>query len=102
MATENNAETAATAVERFINNFGSGEASEEFVNKMCGMHRTLQQKFMSEVVLQFIRKMAMRYTAQNYDLRNEAACKMCRVMYDAIKAEYGYQSDDDGICLPCI
>ena len=102
MATEDYAETAANAVERFINNFGSGDDAEEFVDKMCCMHRTLQQKFTGEVVLQFIRRMAKMYTDDSYDARNEAACKMCRVMYDAIKAEYGYQSDDDGICLPCI
>ena len=95
-------ETAATAVERFINNFGSGEDAELFVDKMCGMHRTLQQKFTSEVVMQFIRKMAKRYTDQWYDARNEAACRMCRLMWDAVKAEYGREGDEDNVSLPLI
>ena len=102
MATENHAEIAAKEVERFINCFGSGEESETFVTARCGMHRTLQQKFVSEVVLPFIQKMAKRWSDNWYDARNEAACKACRVMWDAVKAEYGRDDDSDDVHLPLI
>ena len=102
MATENHAETAATAVERFINNFGSGEDSELFVDKMCGMHRTLQQKFTSQFIIPFVFEMARRYSDGRYDLRNEAACRVCSIMYTALKAEYGTDGEDTPITLPLI
>lgn len=102
MATENNAETAAVAVERFINNFGSGEASKAFVESMLTMHRTLNQKFTGEIILPFIRAMAQKYDAQRFDLRNEAACKVCRLMWDAIKAEYDLKDDAADFRLPVI
>ena len=102
MATEKPEETAATAVERFINNFGSGEASKAFVGSMLTMHRTLNQKFTGEIILPFIREMAQRYESQRFDLRNEAACKVCRVMWDAIKAEYDLKDDAAPFRLPVI
>ena len=93
MASEN-AETAAIALERTVNSFGSDENSKYIVEKMLTMHRTLNQKFTGEIILPFIREMAKKYDAKGYDLRNEAACKICRVMYDAVKKEYGIEDDD--------
>ena len=97
-----NAQTAATALERAINSFGSGEGSAYIVDKMLSMHRTLNQKFTGEIILPFIREMAKKYDAQRYDLRNEAACKICRVMWDAVKKEYGIENDSDDFGLPLI
>ena len=93
MASEN-AETAATAMERTINSFGSEEDTKYIVEHLLTMHRTLNQKFTGEIILPFIYQMAKKYDAHSYDLRNESACKVCRVMWDAIKAE--------DFNLPCI
>lgn len=101
MASEN-AETAATAMERTLNSFGSDENTKYIVEKMLTMHRTLNQKFTGEIILPFIRAMAQKYDAHRFDLRNEAACKVCRVMWDAIKAEYEIEDDAADFRLPVI
>ena len=101
MASEN-AETAATAMERTINSFGSDDNSKYIVEKMLTMHRTLNQKFTGEIILPFIQAMAQKYDAHRFDLRNEAACKVCRVMWDAIKAEYEIEDDAADFRLPVI
>ena len=101
MASEN-AETAATAMERTINLFGSDENMKYIVEHFLTMHRTLNQKFTGEIIIPFVKAMAQKYDAHRYDLRNEAACKVCRVMWDAIKAEYGIQDDATDFNLPMI
>ena len=101
MASEN-AETAATAMERTINCFGSDENTKYIVEHFLTMHRTLNQKFTGEIILPFIRAMAQKYDAHRFDLRNESACKVCRVMWDAIKAEYEIQDDAADFRLPII
>ena len=101
MASEN-AETAATAIERTINSFGSDENTKYIVEHLLTMHRTLNQKFTGEIILPFIRAMAQKYDAHRFDLRNEAACKVCRVMWDAIKAAYEIEDDSADFRLPVI
>lgn len=101
MASEN-AETAATAMERTINSFGSDENSKYIVEHFLTMHRTINQKFTGEIILPFIREMAKKYDAHRFNLRNEAACKVCRVMWDAIKAEYEIEDDAADFRLPLI
>ena len=101
MASEN-AQTAATAMVRSLNTFGSDENSKYIVEKMLTMHRTLNQKFTGEIILPFIQAMAQKYDAHRFDLRNEAACKVCRVMWDAIKAEYEIEDDAADFRFPMI
>lgn len=101
MAIEN-AEKAAAELERTVNSFGSGESTAYVVDKMLSMHRTLNQKFTGEIILPFVREMAKKYDSMRYDLRNEAACKLCRVMWNAVKTEYGLEGDDFPFGLPCI
>ena len=101
MAREN-AETAAAELERTINSLGGEENAMVIVRKMLFMHRTLNQSFTSRIIIPFIREMAKFYTDGRYDVRNHEACRICRIMYDALKAEYGRQGDDDGIALPMI
>lgn len=97
-----NAETAATAMESTLNSFGSEENTKFIVEHFLTMHRTLNQKFTGEIILPFIREMAKKYDANRFDLRNEAACKVCRKMWDAIKAEYEIEDDAAVFNLPMI
>ncbi len=101
MASEN-AETAATAMERTINSFGSEENTKYIVEHFLTMHRTLNQKFTGEIILPFIQAMAQKYDEHRFDLRNESACKICRVMFDAVKKEYGIEGDSEYVGLPVI
>lgn len=94
-----NAEMAATAMERTMNQFGGREDAELVVSHLLNMHRTLNQTFTSRVVLRFVQEMAKRYTSGRMDARNESACKICRVMWDAVKKEYGREGDDDEVAL---
>ena len=97
-----NAKTAATALERTVNSFDCSASAEYIVDKMCHMHRTLNQAFTGVIILPFIRKMAKMYDSGSFDPRNEAACKMCRVMWDAFKAEYGIDDDSADFRMPMI
>ena len=101
MASET-AVTAATAIERMVNQFGGSEDVEDVRNHLLGMHRTLQQKFTSQFIIPFVFEMARRYSDGRYDLRNEAACRVCSIMYTALKAEYGTDGEDTPIALPLI
>lgn len=97
-----NAETAATAMERVMNQFGGREDAELVVSHLLNMHRTLNQAFTSRIVLRFVQEMAKRYTAGRMDGRNSEACRLCRVMWDAVKADYGRERDDAEVCLMMI
>ena len=97
-----NAKTAATTLERTVNSFDCSASAEFIVDKMLYMHRTLNQTFTSGIILPFIRKMAKMYESGSYDLRNESACKACRVMWDAVKAEYGIDDDSADFRMPMI
>lgn len=101
MASET-AETAATTLERLVNQFGGSEDIADVLNHLLGMHRTLQQKFTSQFIIPFVYEMARRYSDGMYDPRNEAACRLCSIMYTALKAEYGTDGEDNPIALPVI
>ena len=101
MASEN-AEAAATAIERTMNQFGGREDAEHIVSHLLNMHRTLNQAFTSRIVLRFVQEMAKRYTAGRMDGRNSEACRLCRVMWDAVKADYGREDDEDEVGLRMI
>ncbi len=100
MASEN-AETAAKAMERAVNQFGGQEDAEYIVQHLCSMHRTLNQSFVSRIILPFVRQMAMHYDTGCCDARNESACKACFLMWEALKAEYGIEDGAD-FSLPMV
>ena len=85
---EKQVENVALEIERIINVMGNGETTNALVDKLTRMHRTLVQSFTSQVVIQFIRKMADNYKNGWYDLRDEAACKSCSAMWDALVKAY--------------
>lgn len=97
-----NAKTAAAALERTVNSFDFSDNAEFIVDQMLYMHRTLNQSFTGGIILPFVRKMAKMYDSGSYDPRNEAACKACRVMWDALKAAYGIEDDSADFRMPMI
>ena len=90
---------AALACERAVNI--GGVSKKPFLDGLCGMHRTLQNTFFSEIVLGMVRRKALDFDAGNYDMRNEAACKLAKVMWEAVKKEC-QRTDDSEIHLACI
>lgn len=92
---------AVQAIERSVNCMGDGEDAKIVVNGMANLHRTLNQTLTGNIILPFIRRMATDYEAHNYDARNEAACKMCKVMWDAVKEKHNL-TDGDNCALPFI
>ena len=101
MASEN-AETAATAMERTMNTYGGMEDADFIVRHFCSMHRTTNQSFVSRIILPFVRQMAVHYDTGVYDGRNEAACRICRKMWDAVKENLGIEDDTEEVRLPMI
>ena len=92
--------TASDSVERLIN-AGGDKYRKEFVDRLCSMHRTLQQKFIGEVVIPIVRMMANRVPGHEYDARNELACKVCAAMVDGLVEKFPYIAN--GECnLPLI
>ncbi len=96
------AETAATALENAMNQYGGREDAEHIVSHLLYMHRTLNQAFTSRIVLRFVQEMAKMYSAGRHDVRNEAACKMCREMWDKVKEVYYLDSDDNNLSLAMV
>ena len=89
------AKTAAKEMERLLNSFASTPDTEYFVNEMLLMHRTLRQSFMHKVVGRFVQRMAENYANDRYDGRDEAACKACAVMWEALRKEYGLAEGEE-------
>lgn len=83
----------ALELERIVNAMGTDEATDLLVDKLTYMHRTLVQSFTSKIVIKFILKLAENYENGRYDLRNEAACKACKMMKDAIINAYNLDED---------
>ena len=69
------------------------------------MHRTLVQSFTSRFVIKFVMALADNYANGRYDLRDEAACKACATMKDAIVKAYDLDEESVrkyGFNLPLI
>ena len=79
-------EQMADQMENFINQSGMRDEYTIFVTMMAGMHRTLNQKFAGEIVIPFVREMAKRYKNGFYDERNELACRLCSLMWEALES----------------
>lgn len=90
---------AALACEKAVNI--GGVSKKPFLDGLCGMHRTLQNTFFSEIVLGMVRRKALDFDSGNYDPRNEAACKIAKVMWEAVKKEY-QMTDDSAVHLACL
>lgn len=95
---------AASKTESAINSFGCTDDTEYFVNKMLNLHRTLNQAFTGRIIVRFVQEMARRYKTGCYDGRNEAAVRICNIMWEALKnnAEGFYFADDVKPSLPMI
>ena len=85
---EKRTEDFVKATEKFINVYGAErlEAAKGWAN----MHRYLVNSFFG-VVLRFIGILAKNYAEGNYDGRNEFACRLSKIMIDAlrVKGEWG-------------
>lgn len=95
----------ALELERMVNVMGSGETLAALAEKMTYMHRTLVQSFTSAFVIAFVRKMAENYKNGYYDGRDEAACKACAAMWDALLKQFNLDEEfisKYGFSLPLI
>lgn len=79
---------AAEAVERLVN-AGGEKHRTALANDLCSMHRTLQQRLIGDLVIPIVRNMAER-TENEYDARNEYACRVCKAMMKGLEAEFPY------------
>lgn len=95
------AEDVALAVEDFVNSHYSIDL-KNLALALGSMHKTLQQKFVGDVVIPLVRLMATR-NRENFskDPRNEFACRCCDAMLKGLEAEFPYIAN--GECrLPLI
>lgn len=68
-----------------MNSFGAN--GKPFVEQVLSEHKTLQQTFMSEIIIKFIKTVA---TAPNwrFDGRNEAMRNICQKLYAVLEEQY--------------
>ena len=79
---------AAEAVERLVN-AGGEKHRTALVIDLCRMHRTLQQRLIGDLVIPIVRSFAGR-NENEYDARNEYACRVCKAMMKGLEAEFPY------------
>jgi len=62
--------------------YGSGDESisDAMYDVLTHNHRTVQQRFISNIV-----RMLLRYADEHHDLRNEAAVRLCGEIRDAVE-----------------
>ena len=85
------AEKLASDIERIVNCMGNDDECSVVVEKLLGMHRTLNQSFVSKFILPFLRGMNNMYEKGWYDDRNVAACKVCSLMWKSVCKEHGFK-----------
>lgn len=90
-----NVEQAREVLESLTNRFGCRQDLEDLAMKMTSMHRTLVQSFTGGFVIPFVRELARMKRADRFDARNEAACKACLLMCEALEKEYGICEGDE-------
>ena len=90
---KNKIENIAREVEDVINVMGNSEATDGLVNNLLFMHRTLIQSFTSKVIIRFVQRMAESYMNGWYDGRDEAACKACATMWNALIKAYDFDAE---------
>lgn len=74
-------------LEALTNRYGSRQDLERLAMSMAAMHRTLVQSFADGFVIPFVRELARMKRAGRFDGRNEAACKACLLMCDALETK---------------
>ena len=92
----------ATEIMHHINCMGDGVDIAEMVSYLTNEHPTLVQSFMSKVIIEFIRKMNIRYLDGYYDGRNEETCRLCNILWEKIKEIYHIENDNENVSLPFI
>ena len=83
-----------------VNSYDS-EGIHIVLERVLHEHPTLEQMFTNRFIIPYVRKMAERWDKENYDLRNAAACKACKDMWEGLKQARGI-SDGDVLNLPMI
>jgi len=63
----------------------SGHEITAISRGITGFHRSLQQKFFGDVILNLIRIMHNNYADGHYDGRNETACEIAYHMWESLK-----------------
>lgn len=91
----------AKQIERMVNCFGTNDEVTTLVDELVLLHRTLNQSFVSQFILPFVRTMAGNYNEKYFDDRNKMACRICNVMWEAVKNELGLK-DGESASLPLI
>lgn len=76
----------AEAMSAFVNSFSIDEKG--FIKEMANKHRTLQQSF-TRLCWEWLKTLSAMYEKGNYDLRNEASCKLANKIVKQFKEE-GY------------
>lgn len=87
------AKKVAEDLESIINQICNTEDTNYIVNHLTFMHRTLNQAFVSKIILPFLREMHLKYKLNVFDERNESACKICSLMWKKMCDEYGFMYD---------
>ena len=96
------AKEISTEIMHHINCMSDGGDIAEMVSYLTNEHPTLVQSFMSKVIIEFIRKMNIRYLKGYYDDRNEETCRLCNILWEKIKENYNIMNDTDNVHLPFI
>lgn len=71
-----------------LNCFNSEEDTCGLLDILLTDHPTLQQKFFGKVVLNYIRRMAMKYEGGWYDDRNKMSVKLCYEIWGVLQENY--------------
>jgi len=78
-----NPEQFAKLIYSVLNTMGNGEFIKETVDVICHRtHRTQQQVIMG-MMIGMIYQWSEDFKNKNYDLRNEATCKLCNKIWEA-------------------
>jgi hypothetical protein len=90
-----NGEQIGLEISEMVNNFNNTEDISGMLTTLLNDHRTLQQTFCGKFVMNYIRKMALKYKNGAYDDRNKASVECCNVMWEALKEKYPDGFADD-------
>lgn len=87
------AKQVAKDIESIVNQMGNTDDTKYIVNHLVYMHKTLNQSFVSKIILPFLREMNIEFESKNFDLRNEAACRVCSCMWKRMCDEHCLKYD---------
>ena len=98
-----NGKVIGEEISNMLNCFNNSEDVCGLLDTLLNDHPTLQQKFFGKVVLNYIRRMAMRYEGGWYDDRNEMSVKLCYDIWEVLKENYpGVFENAKQVSLPLI